>query len=158
MDEQILKDHFLQAFLTLMIETFESGRAGYLNRGTSIFETLAIITAEEASRPVSADCATIAAHVAHMTVALDFSVHLFRGERLQVDWGEIWRTVREVTDEEWSASQERLRETYVAFLELAKNAPWQNVEEIEGALEVLAHNAYHLGEIRHALCTIKPER
>lgn len=158
MAEQISKDHFLQAFMVLMRETFESGRAGYLNRGTSIFETLATITAEEASRPVSADCATIAAHVAHMTLAVDFSLHLFRGERLQVDWGEIWRTVREVNDEEWSASQDRLREAYVAFLELSKNVLWQNVTEIEGALEVLAHNAYHLGEIRHALCTIKPER
>jgi hypothetical protein len=156
--EHISKDHFLQAFLVLMVETFESGRAGYLNRGTSIFETLATITAEEASRPVSANCATIAAHVAHMTLAVNFSVHLFRGERLQVDWGEIWRTVHQVTDEEWRASQARLREVYVAFLELAKNVSWQNVTEIEGALEVLAHNAYHLGEIRHALCTIKPDR
>lgn len=158
MVEQISKEHFLEAFIVLMVETFESGRAGYLNRGTSIFETLGTITAEEASRPVSADCATIAAHVAHMTVALDFSVHLFRGERLQVDWGEIWRTVREITDEEWRASQEVLRENYVAFCELAKTTRWQNAHEIEGALEVLAHNAYHLGEIRHALCTIKPER
>ncbi|MBZ0303481.1 MAG: hypothetical protein K8J31_27320 [Anaerolineae bacterium] len=158
MVEQISKDLFLQAFLVLMAETFERGRAGYLDRGASLFETLATISAEEASRPVSADCATIAAHVAHMTLALDFSLHLFRGERLQVDWGEIWRTVREVTDEEWTASQEHLRETYIAFRELAKITPWQNVDEIEGAMEVLAHNAYHLGEIRHALCTIKPER
>ena len=97
MVDQISKDHFLEAFLSLMTETFENSRAGYLDRGTSIFETLATITAEEASRPVSADCATIAAHVAHMTLALDFSLHLFRGERLQVDWGEIWRTVREIS-------------------------------------------------------------
>ena len=158
MVDQISKDHFLEAFLSLMAETFENSRAGYLDRGTSIFETLATITAQEASRPVSADCATIAAHVAHMTVALDFSLHLFRGERLQVDWGEIWRTVREVTDTEWRASQEHLRETYVAFCAQARNASWGNAKEIVDAMEVLAHNAYHLGEIRHALCTIKPDR
>ena len=158
MTEPIAPDHFFQAFLILMQETFESGRAGYLNRGTSIFETLATITAEEASCPVSADCATIAAHVAHMVLALNFSVHLFRGERLQVDWGEIWRTVREVTADEWRASQVELRTAYDAFLDIAKRTPWQNAHEIEGALEVLAHNAYHLGEIRHALCTVKPER
>jgi hypothetical protein len=158
MVEQISKDHFLQAFFSLMAETFESGSAGYLDAGTSIFETLATITAEEASRPVSADCATIAAHVAHMTLALNFSLHLFRGERLQVDWAEIWRSVREVSVEEWSASQERLRAAYVAFVEIARRTDWQSEHEIEAALEVLAHNAYHLGEIRHALCTIKPER
>lgn len=158
MVEKIAKAHFLEAFMTLMVETFENGRAGYLDRGTSIFETLATLTGEEASRPVSADCATIAAHVAHMTVALNFSVHLFRGERLQVNWGEIWQTVREVSDEEWQASQTSLRENYAAFCEVAKTAQWESAHEIEGALEVIAHNAYHLGEIRHALCTIKPAR
>ena len=157
MVEQLSTEHFLEAFMALMVGTFESG-AGYLDRGTSIFETLATVTAEEASRPVSADCATIAAHVAHMTVALDFSVHLFRGEHLQVNWGEIWRTIREVTAEEWQASQARLRENYVAFCELARTTRWLTAHEIEGALEVIAHNAYHLGEIRHALCTLKPAR
>ncbi len=155
--EQISKAHFLQAFLSIMTASFETG-GGYLDQGTSIFETLTTVTAEEASRPVSADCATIAAHVAHMTLALDFSLHLFRGERLRVDWSEIWRTVRVVTNEEWRISQEHLRENYVAFCELAKITLWQNVNEIEGAMEVLTHNAYHLGEIRHALCTIKPDR
>jgi hypothetical protein len=155
--EQTSTEHFLEAFMVLMVETFESGRAGYLDRGTSIFEALATITAEEASRPVSANCATIAAHVAHMTVALNFSVYLFRGEHLQVNWGEIWRTVCEVTDAEWRASQESLRENYVAFCELAKTTRWENAHAIEGALEIIAHNAYHLGEIRHALCTLKPK-
>jgi uncharacterized damage-inducible protein DinB len=154
--EQISKDHFFQAFMSVLVETFESGRAGYLDQGTSILETLATITAEEASRPVSPNCATIAAHVAHITVAMDFSVHLFRGETLQVDWGEVWQTVREVNDEEWKASQQHLRESYVAFRELSQSTPWQNVNEIMAAMEVLAHSAYHLGEIRHALCTVKP--
>ena len=155
--EQISNEHFLHAFLSIMTATFEKG-GGYLDLGTSIFETLANLTADEASRPVSSDCATIAAHVAHMIVALDFSLHLFRGQHLQVDWREIWRTVRAVTDDEWRATQEHLHEAYVAFCEVAKITPWQNVTEIEGAMEVLTHNAYHLGEIRHALCTIKPNR
>lgn len=154
--EQFSGEHFIKAFMVILVETFESGRAGYLDRGTSIFETLATMTAEEASRPVSADCATIAAHVAHMTVALNASVHVFRGERLQVDWGEIWRTVREVTDEEWRASQASLRQYYDAFCEVATTTRWENAQVIVDALEVIAHNAYHLGEIRHALCTLRP--
>jgi hypothetical protein len=158
MVEQSFTDHFFEAFTRLMVETFECGRAGYLDRGTSIFETLATITAEEASRPVSANCATVAAHVAHMTIAMKFSVYLFRGEHLQVNWPEIWETVHEVSDEEWRASQKSLRENYAAFCDLAKTTRWENVREIEGALEVIAHNAYHLGEIRHALCTLKPNR
>lgn len=155
--DQLSKDHFHQAFLSVMADTFERG-GGYLDPGTSIFETLATLTAEEVSRPVSPNCATVAAHVAHMTVALDFSLHLFRGERLQVDWGEIWRTVSAVTAEEWATYQVRLREAYDALKEVAGTVPWQNVSEIAEALAALAHNAYHLGEIRHALCTIKADR
>ncbi len=35
-------------------ETFEQVQGMYLDKGTSLFETLATVTAEEASRPVSA--------------------------------------------------------------------------------------------------------
>ncbi len=153
MTEQISKDHFLQAFLAVIDETFAQGRDGYLDRGTSLFETLATVTAEEASRPASATSATIAAHVAHLAVALDFSLHFFRGERLQVDWTEAWRTVHAVTDEEWRASQEHLRATYAALRELVQTTSWQNEVEFRGAMGLVAHSAYHLGEIRRALCT-----
>jgi hypothetical protein len=156
--EQISKDHFTQALLFVLDETFENVHGIFLDRGTSIFETLATITAEEASRPVSANCASIAAHVAHMTFYMELTLRWMRGERPEADWSEIWRTVREVTAEEWTASQQQLRETYSAIQELAKNTPWQNQDEIGGAMGLLAHNVYHLGEIRQALCTIKPDR
>lgn len=158
MVEQNFPNHFFEAWTTVITETFETGRDGYLDRGTSILETLATLSAEEASLPVSADCATIAAHVAHLTVAMNFSVHVFRGEPITVHWGEVWETVRGVTEEEWRASQASLRENYAAYCELAKTKRWETVEEIQSALEAIAHSAYHLGEIRHALCTVKPMR
>jgi uncharacterized damage-inducible protein DinB len=160
MTTHIVKDHFNKAFLNLLNETFEHSHGIYLdsNSRTSIFETLATISAEEASRPVSADCATIAAHVAHMAFYMEVTLRFVRGERPEVDWSEIWRTVREVDEDEWAASQQRLRERYAEIRELAQNTPWQDEYEIGGAMGLLAHNAYHLGEIRHALCTIKPNR
>lgn len=153
-----LSDQLTAAILMVLEETFESVRGIFLDRGTSLFETLATISAEEASRPVSANCATIAAHVEHMRFYMETTVRFVKGERPQVDWGEIWRTIREVTPEEWQDSQQRLRQAYEDIKKLAVDSAWQNENEIGGALGILSHNAYHLGEIRQALCTIKPER
>jgi hypothetical protein len=153
-----LREHFTEALLLALEETFENVHGMYLDRGTSIFETLATITAEEASRPVSANCATLAAHVEHMRFYMEVTLRWVRGDHSAADWGEIWRTVREVTPEEWTASQQRLRDTYQQVRELVNTDTWEGQDEIGGALNVLMHNAYHLGEIRQALCTLKPNR
>ena len=153
-----LKDQFTSAMLMVLKETFESVHGIFLDRGTSLFETLATVSAEEASRPVSANCASVAAHVEHMRFYMETTLRFVRGERPKVDWGEIWRTVREVTPEEWQDSQQRLRQAYEDIKKLAAESRWENEDEIAGALGILSHNAYHLGEIRQALCTLKPER
>ncbi len=158
MSEQSFQERFSAAMLIALEETFEQVHGAYLDRGTSLFETLATVTAEEASRPVSANCASIAAHVEHLRFYMDLTLRFVRGERPQVDWTEIWRTVRAVTPEQWANSQQRLRETYGQIRELARTTTWENEDEIRGALGLLMHNAYHLGEIRQALCTLKPNR
>jgi hypothetical protein len=155
MAEQIAKEQFVQAFLFVLEEAFEDVHGIFLDRGTSIFETLGTISAEDASQPVSAHCATIAAHVIHMDFYMNLTLRWMRGERPEVDWSEIWRTVSAVTEEEWRASQQKLRATYAAIQDLARNTAWQSRDEIGGAMGLLAHNAYHLGEIRHALCTLR---
>jgi hypothetical protein len=74
----------------------------------------------------------------------------------EVDWGEIWRTVRAVTPDEWALSQRRLKETYdriTAYLRGLET--WEGEDEVGGAMAILVHTAYHLGEIRQALCTLK---
>lgn len=145
-----------EALLLLLDETFENVKGIYLDRGTSLFETLATITAEEASQPVSANCASIAAHVEHISFHMDTLLKFLNGERPQVDWTEIWRTVEAVSDEEWQANQSKLRETYQRVCEHIKTIDiWHNAQEIAGAMGLIAHNAYHLGEIRQALCTIR---
>jgi hypothetical protein len=75
----------------------------------------------------------------------------------KVDWQHIWWTVRDVTPEEWEASKNRLRESYQRMVALAHSMEtWQGgMNEIGGALATRAHTAYHLGEIRQALCTTK---
>ncbi len=157
MADSDLNAAFTSALLLALEETFEQVRGIYLDRNTSIFETLATLSAAEASQATSASCATIAAHVAHMTYYIDILIKFILGERPETDWGHIWQTVSAVTPEEWTASQQALRAAYDRVRAIAAEFQWQNDDQIGGALGVLAHNAYHLGEIRQMLCIIKAQ-
>jgi len=155
MAEKTPNDHFTEAILLAIDETFERVVGLYLDKGTSIFETLATISAEDASQPVSANCASIAAHVEHMTFYIETLLKRLNGDASQVAWTIIWNTVEAVSAEEWQASQNRLRNAYQRMRTLASTWSWVNAEDMGGAIAMLMHNAYHLGEIRQALCTIQ---
>src|SRR5690349_6833479 len=115
---KILTDNLFE----LLDETVEQVRGRYLGRGTSLFETLATISAEEASRPVSADCASLAAQVEHVRFYLEVTEHYLLGKAdRDWDWEEIWRTVERVTPEEWEVSKNRLKETYQRVRDLMKS-------------------------------------
>jgi hypothetical protein len=152
----IATERFTDALFQMLDETFEHVHGIYLDRGTSLFETLAGIPAEVASRPVSARCASLAAQVEHIRFYLEVTERSITGQPIgPVDWHEIWRTVRAVTPEEWAESQRRLAETYQRITALLRGLDaWEGENEIGGAMAVLVHTAYHLGEIRQALCTL----
>lgn len=150
-----LNQHLNEALLMAFEETFESVSGIFLDRGTSLFETLETISAEEASIPVSANCANIAAHVEHVSFYIETLFKRIEGDRSPVDWDYIWETVREVSPEAWASSQQRLRDNYSRIQEVVRTMKWAGPQEIGGALGLLAHTVYHLGEIRQALCTVK---
>jgi DinB family protein len=153
----IVLERLQEGLFDVLDETFENVHGIYLDKNTSLFETLETISAEEASRPVSARCASIAAQVAHVRFYLDVLARHMRNENVgRVDWDEIWRTVETVTPEEWTASKNQLKASYQRVLGLMKNfGDWEGENDISASLAVLVHTAYHLGEIRQALCTIK---
>ncbi|MCZ7666330.1 MAG: hypothetical protein M5U34_03350 [Chloroflexi bacterium] len=92
MSTKMQTDHFTQALVLLLDETFDQVHGIYLDKGTSLFETLATISAEEASIPVGGKCATLAAQVKHIAFYLDVLERAVRtGQFEKVDWGEIWR-------------------------------------------------------------------
>ncbi len=152
----IQPDHFTGALLTLLDETFDDVHGLYLDGGTSLFETLAGIDAARASIPVGGRCATLAAQVKHVAFYLDVVDQTVRDPSTPpVDWGEIWRTVSAVTPAEWTAIQAELRASYERIQALIQAAPaWPSENHIAGAIAIVAHTAYHLGEIRQALCTL----
>lgn len=154
--DTIAVENFVNELEALLTETFESVQGIYLDRGTSLFETLAQINAEQASIPVRSQCASIAAQTAHVNFYLEtLARYLETGQGERVDWGEIWRTVRSVTPEEWAASQQRLRATYQRVVEMVHHYDrWEQEDSIGGAMAIVVHTAYHLGEIRQATCIL----
>src|SRR5512143_2624546 len=102
MREQINQACFTTEFFDILDETFVQHHGIYLDKGTSLFETLATINAAEASRPVGGKCASLAAQVAHVTFYLEvLEAYILNKDIGKVDWGEIWRRVSKVSAEEW---------------------------------------------------------
>ena len=156
MSNQIATDCFTKELFELLDETFEQVHGIYLDKGTSLFETLETISAEEASRPVSAKCASLAAQVEHVRFYLQVLAGCTQKKEIgKIDWEESWQ-LKEVTPEEWEALKKQLRETYESVLTLMKSLDtWEGEDDIGASLAILAHTAYHLGEIRQALCVVK---
>ena len=158
MSDTIQTQHFTQALNALLEEVFENVHGIILDKGTSMFETLADISAEEASIPVGGKCATLAAQVKHTAFYLDTLIHqVTSGQQSPVDWDDIWNNTRAVDADEWQAIIAGLRASYDGIKALVASAPgWPSERHIGGAIGAIAHTAYHLGEIRQALCTLRP--
>ena len=157
MPEQTSLERFKKALLACLDETFSQVRGIYLDKGTTLYETLDGVSAEEASRKVSSNSATIAAQVEHTRFYLDVLDDYMRtGVDKTNNWREIWETVNRVTPEEWEDIKRRLRQSHERVMETV-NAfdAWDGKYDIAGALSILVHTAYHLGGIRMTLGVIR---
>lgn len=157
MSTAIQTEHFTNALYTLLDETFDNVQGIFLDKGTSLFETLATISAAEASIPVGGKCATLAAQVKHVAFYLDVLEKAVRTQQFEkVDWGQIWRETKAVTPAEWEALKTDLRASYDRIKAVINDTTeWPSEREISGAIAMIVHTAYHLGEIRQALCTLQ---
>ena len=156
MSDHIKQEDFSINLLNLMHETFESHHGIFLDKDTSLFQTLESVSAQEASTPVGGKCASLAAQVAHVTFYIEsFERFAIYQDNSPVDWGAIWRTVEKVTPEEWDALKNNLKQTYERINKLFRENKMWNEDTIGGALSIVVHTAYHLGEIRQALCVLK---
>ena len=137
-------------------ETFERVQGIYLDRGTSLFETLESVSAEEASRPISKQCASIVAQVSHVRYYLDVLAEYMRGNKPgDVDWPGSWRPTS-ATPAEWDALRHELRAAYGQVRTLfGQIDDWDNDDALGGALAIVMHTAYHLGEIRQGLGVLR---
>ena len=152
----ILQDHFSEELFAIVEETFEAHHGIYLDKGTSLLETLGQISTGQASIPIGNRCATIAAQVEHVIFYLEVLEHYIAGEDVgKTDWSEIWNRVSSVTDEEWDEIKNKLKVTYVRIGEMLRSIEnWEQNDAIGGSMAIVVHTAYHLGEIRQTLCTV----
>ena len=156
MDKMIKQEDYLNNLFALLDETFENHHGIYLDRNTSLFTTLETVSAEEASIPVGGKCASLAAQVAHVTFYLEvLERYVVYNDSSPADWGYIWRTVEKVTPEEWEQYKTKLKDAYRRIEKMFRENPVWNEDAIGGSMAIVVHTAYHLGEIRQALCTLK---
>src|ERR1041385_5813767 len=88
---QIPVKRFKKALLAWLDETFSNVRGIYLDKGTTLYETLDGVSADEASRAISPKSATIAAQVEHIRFYLDVLDDYMRtGVDTTNNWFEKW--------------------------------------------------------------------
>jgi hypothetical protein len=157
MSAQIPVKRFKKALLDCLDETFSTVQGVYLDEGTTLYETLDGVSAEEASQAASTKSATVAAQVEHIRFYLDVLDDYMRtGVDKTNNWREIWDTVHQVTPDEWEAMKGRLRASHERVMATINSfETWDGNYDIRGALSVLVHTAYHLGGIRQALGAIR---
>jgi hypothetical protein len=159
MSVQIPLPRFKKPLLKCLDETFSNVSGIYLDKGTTLFETLDNITAEEASQRISSNSATIAAQVEHVRFYLDVLDKYMRTlEDSTNNWREIWDTVGAVTPAEWEETKARLRNSHSEVMATINSfEQWDGKYDIAGPLSILTHTAYHLGGIRLTLGVIRAQ-
>jgi hypothetical protein len=156
MSRQIDGELFTKTIHALFEETFDKVEGYFLDRGTSLLETLAPISASEASYLISGNGTTIAGHIAHVHFYIQILGDYIDGKlHEKVDWKQSW-LVKNVNDAEWDSLRRQLGEDCHGLqAKLGSITDWNDENRLGGALAIIAHTAYHLGAIRQMLRAIK---
>lgn len=140
----------------LLRETFEDVHGQYLDKGTSLIDTIGLLDASMASTPMSCNGETVVAHICHLTFYLDVLGEYMRGERTEkADWESSWLR-KEANEEDWRKIIDALKSAYHRTLQLVQRSNLPNDEEyIGGSMSMIAHSAFHLGAIRQIIDCVK---
>lgn len=149
----IQEDDFKGTLKTLLAEAFgvsENPHGYFLDSGQAGF--LAIldhVSAEIASQSVRSGNATIAAHCEHVNFILDVV------RNPEIDWAGSWH-LSTVNEQEWQQVRQTLRQRYEALIHAIDTMPEWNSNFVGGAMIILTHCVYHLGEVRQMLSVLLP--
>lgn len=143
---------FQQGLTAVLREVFEEVNGYLIDPGTSFFETLATVSAAEASQLVAPGLASLAAQVNHTRFYIDSLLEFLRtGPPTDpIDWDSSW-AVREVGNDAWLAMIADLRRSYEDLLVVSESFDSWDAQSIGGAFALVGHCAYHLGEVRQGL-------
>jgi hypothetical protein len=156
MSKQTNTDLLLSTIKLLCDETFDQVHGAYLDRGTSLFETINALDAGQASTPAVEGGTTIAGHVEHVRFYLEVIERDMEGTPQEnVNWRDSWR-VQVVTDTEWNALRTSLRSQLELITgRIESYDDWNSEGRLGGTMAILLHTAYHLGAIRQLLINVK---
>ncbi|HEX2897231.1 MAG TPA: DinB family protein [candidate division Zixibacteria bacterium] len=156
MGKDINEKLFKDALAGFLGETFNSVEGIYLDKGTSLFETMNSVTAKEASTPARPGGTTIAAHADHIDFYLKvISKYMQGGWSEKIDWKQSWLT-NTVKEKEWEALKKKLSTTRDEVIQQINSFDdWNDDKKIGGAMAVVVHTAFHIGAIRQILRTVK---
>ncbi|CAN5680863.1 hypothetical protein BH11ARM2_BH11ARM2_33730 [soil metagenome] len=149
-----------RAAVTLLREAFEGRVDGndytwFVEGREGVFDALASVDAETASRRTTPNSPTLAAHAYHMLYLLR-SANTWQGKPSpKGNWESSWAK-QTATQQEWAELAEAIRHEYASYLAwFAANEEWNQEDIYVGALATLPHVAYHLGAMRHLVRELK---
>lgn len=135
-------------------EAFDEVIGMYLDKGDSLWPTLEPVTAAQASVPIAPGSNSIAGQISHMIFYFDVMAMYMRGEEPgPQNWATAWEVVS-VNEDEWKELKRALGERQAETLVLIDNTPdeiFTNPDFLAGSYGIVAHTAFHLGQIHHAL-------
>jgi hypothetical protein len=147
----IALENFTKTLFALLGETFEGpGGNTYLDQGAGLFQTLDSVTAETASHVPAVGAQTVAAHCAHLAYYMRVNHNGVLEQEQHPDWTSSWR-LQQVGDREWEELKGRVRHEYDALIVTLKSLETWGPQQMGDSMAIVAHTAYHLGAIRHAL-------
>ncbi|HEY7728923.1 MAG TPA: DinB family protein [Candidatus Eisenbacteria bacterium] len=152
-----MKEVMLAQAVDLLRETYEGGLPGqgtqYLDHGSGIRSTLALVTAEQASRRVDGH-PSIAAHVRHMNFHLRVTSEWIEGDHSRRDWRASFEP-QTVTEEEWETLKRDLEASRRELIRVLESLTPERFAAEGAAMGAIAHLAYHLGAIRQLLHRVR---
>ena len=149
MSTTVTNDMVSEQMLSFLQETFERVFGIYLDKGTSLLETLESFSAARASTPTHPGGPSIAGHVGHVCFYIRILRDYMSGVKHKgLDWNQSWH-LSAVSDSEWDVLRGQLRDDYDQVLnEIRAISDWNSEDRFGGAMAIIVHTAYHLGAIR----------
>jgi len=154
----IKSDVFKQSLLTLLPEVFGVTDAphGYIldNGQAGLLGTLDQVDAATASARLRPSNETAASHTNHVLFIVNLHNAFERGERPEADWAGSW-TNQVVDEAAWDRLRADLRAAYTTVISrLEQRQEWPD-DGVDAYIMLVAHCAYHLGEIKQILTSLK---
>jgi hypothetical protein len=127
----------------------ETPATRFVDRGGGLLNTLASLSAAQASAIAAPGTKSIVAHSEHTRFYMQMLLEFMAGRTERVEWSQSWQ-LQTVDDAAWAALQAQLRTQADAVRQVLQHQALSD-DMIGGTLNILCHTSYHLGAIRQML-------